>query len=162
MMTQPEQPRFPGTAPAEPEGMHPGGSGSLICIGCGCDDEHACFDETLNQPCHWIRLDPVAGKGLCSCCPELAVAWDRGDREVRVPVAILGVEFVPEVPEARCLGCGSNDRDWWVDEASKGELPPHWLCVDYDLGTGVCSHCEAWVEAWDSGVRARLGMAESA
>jgi hypothetical protein len=162
MMTQPEQPRTFRGEPAGPGFMHPCGSGSPICIGCGCDNEHACFDETLNQPCHWIRLDPVAGKGLCSCCAELAGAWDRGDREVRVPVNITVAELVPEAPEARCLGCGGNDRDGWVDEASNGELPPHWLRVDYALGTGVCSQCEAWVEAWDAEVRTRPDTVEPA
>jgi hypothetical protein len=161
MMTQPEPPRTHRGEPG-PEGMHPGGSGSSLCIGCGCDNDHACFDETAGQACHWIRLDPVAGKGLCSCCPELAGAWDRGDREFRVIVDITVAELVPEVPEARCLGCGGNDRDWWVDEASKGDLTLHWLRVDYALGMGVCSHCEAWVEAWDAGVRVRPGTAESA
>jgi hypothetical protein len=86
MMTQPEQLRTFRREPAGPEFMHPCDSGFPICIGCGCDNDHACFDDTMGRPCHWIRLDPVAGKGLCSCCAELAGAWDRGDQEFRVIV----------------------------------------------------------------------------
>jgi hypothetical protein len=56
------------------------------CIGCGCDDARACFDEAAGQPCRWLRLDPKAKAGLCSCCGELLAAWDAGDRTFRVPL----------------------------------------------------------------------------
>jgi hypothetical protein len=51
-----------------------------VCIGCGCDDDHACVDEDLDSACFWIRLDREEGKGVCSACEPHAEAWDRGDR----------------------------------------------------------------------------------
>jgi len=56
------------------------------CIGCGCDDYHACYDETEDQPCSWIRLDRSAGLGVCSVCPDDVTRWDVGDRSIAVPV----------------------------------------------------------------------------
>lgn len=56
-----------------------------ICIGCGCDDNHACWDEQTDNPCHWLRLDREAGLGVCSVCAESVDRWDLGGREVAVP-----------------------------------------------------------------------------
>lgn len=51
------------------------------CIGCGCDDEHACVDG-LDDTCWWVRLDRRAGLGVCSACTKREVArWDAGDRK---------------------------------------------------------------------------------
>lgn len=55
------------------------------CIGCGCDDDHACWDDAQDAPCSWVRVDYTAGLGVCSACPDLVYAWDAGDREIRVP-----------------------------------------------------------------------------
>ena len=35
------------------------------CIGCGCDDLHACWPG-----CHWLVVDRRAGRGVCSECPD--------------------------------------------------------------------------------------------
>lgn len=56
------------------------------CIGCGCTDFCACWDDEKGAPCHWERVDRQAGIGVCSCCKHLIPAWDAGDREMRVPV----------------------------------------------------------------------------
>ena len=56
-----------------------------LCIGCGCDDFHACWDDAHESPCFWKRVDRRAGLGVCSACPECVSAWDAGDRTVRVP-----------------------------------------------------------------------------
>lgn len=40
-----------------------------VCEKCGCDDLHACVDET-GAICYWVRVDYVQGFGLCSCCVE--------------------------------------------------------------------------------------------
>lgn len=51
-----------------------------VCIGCGCDDDHACIDA-FDEACHWLRVDRRAGLGVCSSCPEELKRWDAGDRE---------------------------------------------------------------------------------
>lgn len=58
------------------------------CIGCGCDDLHACrnpFEDFEDTPCSWIRIDRDAGVGVCSECPEDVARWDAGDRKMKVP-----------------------------------------------------------------------------
>jgi hypothetical protein len=55
------------------------------CIGCGCNDFNACFDEVALDACHWIRLDTSMALGVCSACPDDAKRWDAGDRIVAVP-----------------------------------------------------------------------------
>jgi len=55
------------------------------CIGCGCTDTQACYDDEADAGCHWERLDRRAGLGVCSCCKEVIEAWDQGDRQIRVP-----------------------------------------------------------------------------
>lgn len=48
------------------------------CIGCGCDDLHACPGR-----CSWLRVDYEEERGVCSQCPEHEARWDAGDREPR-------------------------------------------------------------------------------
>lgn len=50
-------------------------TGLAVCLGCGCDDQHAC-----PSICYWLRVDYDAGVGVCSECGELAERWDAGDR----------------------------------------------------------------------------------
>lgn len=59
------------------------------CIGCGCDDDHACAVGDADAPtgCHWLRVDYVAGLGVCSACEDHLEAWDRGDRTPHAPPA---------------------------------------------------------------------------
>lgn len=45
------------------------------CIGCGCDDDHACA-----AGCFWLRVDYQIGQGVCSECPSSVADWDRGNR----------------------------------------------------------------------------------
>lgn len=42
----------------------------MICIGCGCDEQHAC---TLpgGDPCAWIHPGPRQLAGICTACVEL-------------------------------------------------------------------------------------------
>lgn len=47
------------------------------CVGCGCDDDHACPGG-----CTWLRVDYEKGLGVCSRCPEHEVRWDSGDRSL--------------------------------------------------------------------------------
>lgn len=41
------------------------------CIGCGCDDERACLDYSDAEPCHWLKVNRVSQKGICSNCEGL-------------------------------------------------------------------------------------------
>lgn len=56
------------------------------CIGCGCTDSHACWDDNAGAPCHWLRVDYSSRVGVCSACPDIVADWDKGDRTFRVPV----------------------------------------------------------------------------
>ncbi|WP_198391421.1 hypothetical protein [Burkholderia ubonensis] len=56
-----------------------------VCIGCGCTDLNACWDDEKGAPCHWLVVDRDAGLGVCSACPEVVNAWNDGDRALRVP-----------------------------------------------------------------------------
>lgn len=56
------------------------GARSSFCIGCGCDDTHPCVDG-LDEPCGWLRVDPGAGVGVCSSCPDDVRRWDAGERD---------------------------------------------------------------------------------
>lgn len=44
---------------------------TATCIGCGCDDQHAC-----DGGCHWLRVDYDKGVGVCSACDPFREAWD--------------------------------------------------------------------------------------
>jgi hypothetical protein len=53
------------------------------CIGCGCDDLHAC-EDALFSPCSWLRVDYKSGVGVCSECPDEVARFDAGDRTTGV------------------------------------------------------------------------------
>jgi len=86
------------------------------CIGCGCDDFHACPDG-----CWWLRVDYKAARGVCSRCEEHLEAWDRGDRTPRaVSAAELereeerALERVPSLPApAPVLKPGERCPHYW-------------------------------------------------
>lgn len=54
--------------------------GIATCIGCGCDDQHACWDEAAGSPCGWLVVDYADGLGVCSTCPDHLERWNAGDR----------------------------------------------------------------------------------
>lgn len=45
---------------------------TIVCIGCGCDELHACVTDS--GPCFWIAVEEDAGVGLCSACAEKPLA----------------------------------------------------------------------------------------
>lgn len=64
---------------------------SPICIGCGCDERHACTVEyggvspagmftphDNRMGCWWLRFDAGSRTGVCSCCSDLVRTWDAG------------------------------------------------------------------------------------
>lgn len=85
------------------------------CIGCGCDDNHACPDG-----CYWLRLDRAEGLGVCSECDDHLDPWDRGDRTMHAqPAAEIESELaapparIPNPPRApRKNAQGLCDHDW--------------------------------------------------
>jgi hypothetical protein len=50
------------------------------CIGCGCDDLHACDDDSVGDGCHWLIEDRHIGLGVCSMCPDEVKRWHKGER----------------------------------------------------------------------------------
>jgi hypothetical protein len=50
-----------------------------LCIGCGCADDFACWDDSTDAPCHWAVVDRHAGLGVCSCCSDHLPRWQAGD-----------------------------------------------------------------------------------
>ena len=66
---------------------HPPQTAKLVhCIGCGCHDQAARWDEEAGQPCSWLAVDRSAGLGVCSACPDDQQRWIDGDREIAVPI----------------------------------------------------------------------------
>lgn len=53
-----------------------------ICIGCGCDDNHACKDPVDDLPCSWLAIDRSRHRGVCSCCPRRLEAFKKGSRHL--------------------------------------------------------------------------------
>lgn len=51
-----------------------------VCIGCGCHDYRACYDEAAGRPCSWLAVDYKSGLGVCSVCPDELPRWNAGDR----------------------------------------------------------------------------------
>lgn len=55
-----------------------------ICIGCGCNEQHACDLKYFNGlvecgiGCWWVRFNADAKIGVCSACWDLVKAWDTG------------------------------------------------------------------------------------
>lgn len=57
-----------------------GVSPAVTCIGCGCDDNHACVTDGVG--CSWLAVDRDTGRGVCSSCPE-SLAEFEGEQRVR-------------------------------------------------------------------------------
>lgn len=47
------------------------------CVNCGCDDLNACTNPDTLQPCSWLRVDRLAGQGVCSACSASISVWDE-------------------------------------------------------------------------------------
>jgi hypothetical protein len=64
---------------------------NAICIGCGCDEDHACpfGDLHVADPCWWYRFSAETKTGVCSSCTDLLAAWDKGERRPLFEVIAL-------------------------------------------------------------------------
>lgn len=58
------------------------------CIGCGCDDDHACVGG-----CSWVRIDRIACVGVCAACLADVPRWDAGDRSMAEDAPLDGVDL---------------------------------------------------------------------
>lgn len=64
------------------ESFFDGDDDITICIGCGCDDLHACDVDEDGNGCHWVRVDEEQLLGVCSECPDHVARFDAGDRSI--------------------------------------------------------------------------------
>jgi hypothetical protein len=57
-----------------------------VCIGCGCDDLHACRVLTFfdPEPCAWLIQSSDRKLGVCSACPAEVARFKKKNRELSV------------------------------------------------------------------------------
>jgi len=95
-------------------------SRAAVCIGCGCDDRHAC-----RGGCWWLRVDYIAELGVCSECEAHVEAWDRGDRAPHAePVAAREDPVLSRIPtpvRPRPVGVGPCPHDWPFEEVQDAD-----------------------------------------
>jgi hypothetical protein len=78
----------------------PGDPAGPVCRMCGCDDEHACWDDVLEEPCHWAQCGDRA-PDLCSVCArveamtEVMIARSASLDDCRDGPRILGPDGRP-------------------------------------------------------------------
>lgn len=92
------------------------------CIGCGCDDFHACEDG-----CWWLRVDYAEGLGVCSECRSFVEQWDRGDhtphaeavREIEQPA--LQRIHRPEQPRPPLKPGERCEHDWPFEDVQDSD-----------------------------------------
>jgi len=53
-----------------------------ICIGCGCDDFHACTNPATGKPCFWLVVDRGESVGVCCGCDRYLERWNAGRRHL--------------------------------------------------------------------------------
>ncbi len=108
-------------APADPDDLDVSPTAPAACIGCGCTDSHACYDERDGGPCYWVRVDRTARLGVCSTCRELAPAWDAGDRARR---PARGTPQIPGAPRIH-VTVRSNAGEDLREDAQSSEQAEH-------------------------------------
>lgn len=59
----------------------PNGKPVCVCIGCGCDDDHACAD-LLDDPCGWLVQSATGKHGVCTECALTLPSWMKGKRQL--------------------------------------------------------------------------------
>jgi len=72
------------------------------CIGCGCDDLHAC-EDLIGTPCGWAVRSQSGRLGVCTQCPTALVLWKRGKRyfTVRAKEAIAARKILEKASRPR-------------------------------------------------------------
>lgn len=56
------------------------------CIGCGCDDLHAC-EGLVDEGCSWLAVDRRRRRGVCSQCIPHLPRYRGGDRKLTLAAA---------------------------------------------------------------------------
>ena len=54
-------------------------TGPSSCIGCGCHDNDACWNDEKEESCHWLRINRALQVGVCASCPGEVARFDAGD-----------------------------------------------------------------------------------
>lgn len=77
-----------------------------VCIGCGCDDLHACKTGFIGeQACSWLAVDRRRRVGVCSSCPGMLPAWKKGRRELTMNARVaVEKREKKRMPGVRCPG----------------------------------------------------------
>lgn len=75
-----------------------------ICIGCGCDEIHACqvpanlhVDHgAAGGACWWLRYNATEKLGVCSACEDLVRAWDSAKSHAAI-LALIAERYYRQV-----------------------------------------------------------------
>jgi hypothetical protein len=67
-----------------------------ICIGCGCDDMHACTNPSSGAPCWWLVVDRGLGRGVCCGCGRYLEQWNAGRRHLSTLAVVKHHEITRE------------------------------------------------------------------
>lgn len=91
------------------------------CIGCGCDDMHACWDEASCEACCWLAVDYGAALGVCSCCPDDLARWEANDLTFAVPVDMTEDECCMQQRDAsgRPMPAWAWPQELWCKETGE-------------------------------------------
>lgn len=92
-----------------------------VCIGCGCDESHACLDRE-GRACRWVELSPSGAAGICSECEELYPPSTRAD------TLLAEEDELAELMDAEAIG------DGLVDDGGGGLIIPGHPEFDFRLG----------------------------
>lgn len=88
-----------------------------VCIGCGCDDFHAC-----SGGCTWLRADFAQGLGVCSNCPQSEARFDAGERDLSEQARRqVHVRAVYERRQARNRAYYAANKDKWRTKYGPGK-----------------------------------------
>lgn len=99
-----------------------------VCIGCGCDDLHACVGD--EGPCSWLVVEYDTCRGVCSCCQEQLERWNAGERSILMLVAkiIREGEAEPYFIEKNAMGSFS----YFLDTKAGDKFTLEWVEMAQD------------------------------
>lgn len=116
----------------------------FTCIGCGCDDEHACINEN-KTPCHWLKFDVRKKIGVCSECAECLDIFEIIKDAKACPYCgssrLRSTRFSGDEGEydgIECMDCdASNSLAWWNKRSGAGAPLPSSIQEALNSGDGV-------------------------